>query len=64
MENKKKTSASLNDKNQSKTGLDEWNNRLDENLEPEDQNNIIADEKARLYAEKNSTEDQSPDNVK
>lgn len=63
MESKKQKPSSLKDNSQNKTGLDEWNNRLDENLETEDQNNIIADENARLYAEKNKGEDQFSDNV-
>lgn len=34
--------------------LDEWNKRLDENLEPEDKNNIAADAKAKKFSDKNN----------
>ncbi|QNN40122.1 hypothetical protein [Pedobacter roseus] len=40
-------------------GLNNWNDRLDENLEPEDQNNSIADEKAKDFSEKYGSGDQS-----
>lgn len=33
------------------TGLDNWNKRLDENLEPKDHNDEIADEKAKNFSE-------------
>ncbi|WP_025142659.1 hypothetical protein [Pedobacter jeongneungensis] len=47
-----------NEKNPEK-GLNNWNDRLDENLEPEDQNNSIADEKAKDFSEKYGSGDQS-----
>ena len=37
--------------NLNKTGLDEWNDRLDENLEPEGQADIQADENAEEFHE-------------
>ncbi|WP_231426115.1 hypothetical protein [Pedobacter sp. Leaf250] len=33
-------------------GIDNWNDRLDENLEPEDHNDTVADDKAKNYSEK------------
>lgn len=35
-------------------GLDEWNKRLDENLEPEDKNDIAADANAKKFSDKNN----------
>ena len=35
--------------NLTKTGLDEWNDRLDENLEPEGQADVQADENAEEF---------------
>ena len=40
-------------------GLNDWNDRLDENLEPEDHNNSIADEKAKDFSAKYGSGDQS-----
>lgn len=40
-------------------GLDDWNERLDENLEPEAHNDIEADEKAKDFSEKYGSGDQS-----
>jgi len=40
-------------------GIDQWNDRLDENLESEQTGNEIADEKAREYSEKHGSGDQS-----
>lgn len=40
-------------------GLNNWNDRLDENLEQEDQNNNTADEKAKDFSEKYGSGDQS-----
>ncbi|WP_293787011.1 hypothetical protein [uncultured Pedobacter sp.] len=40
-------------------GLDNWNERLDENLEPEAHNDIDADEKAKDFSEKYGSGDQS-----
>lgn len=40
-------------------GLDQWNDRLDENLESEQTGDIDADEKAREYAEQKGSGDQS-----
>lgn len=33
------------------TGLDKWNQRLDENLEPEGHNDELADENAKNFSE-------------
>lgn len=43
-------------------GLDHWNNRLDENLEPKAHNDLDADEKAKAFSEKYGSGDQS-DNI-
>jgi hypothetical protein len=40
-------------------GLDHWNERLEENLEPETHNDTDADEKAKDFSEKNGSGDQS-----
>lgn len=42
-----------------KTNLDNWNDRLDENLEPEEKGDEEADEKAADYSERNGSGDQS-----
>jgi hypothetical protein len=58
MENEK----SKSEKEQTKAnpdGLDQWNDRLDENLETEQAGDEIADEKAREYSEKHGSGDQS-----
>lgn len=39
------------EKNKSNDGLDNWNNRLDENLESSNHNDTTADEKAKEYSE-------------
>jgi hypothetical protein len=40
-------------------GIDQWNDRLDENLEPEKEGDVNADEKAREFSEKEGSGDQS-----
>jgi len=40
-------------------GLNDWNDRLDENLEPEDHNDSDADEKAKDFSAKYGSGDQS-----
>ncbi|MGN8055316.1 hypothetical protein ACTJKN_03510 [Pedobacter sp. 22163] len=40
-------------------GLNDWNDRLDENLEPEAHNDSIADEKAKNFSAKYGSGDQS-----
>ncbi|KQM76943.1 hypothetical protein ASE74_16855 [Pedobacter sp. Leaf216] len=40
-------------------GLNDWNDRLDENLEPEDHNNVNADEQAKDFSAKYGSGDQS-----
>ena len=40
-------------------GLDQWNDRLDENLESEQTGDVDADEKAREYSEEKGSGDQS-----
>jgi len=46
-----------------KTNLDEWNDRLDENMEPEEAGDEEADEKAADYSERNGSGDQSDDDL-
>jgi hypothetical protein len=43
------------------TGLDEWNNRLDQNMETEESGNSAADERAKAYSEEKGSGDQSDD---
>lgn len=43
------------------SGLDEWNNRLDQNMETEKNGNIAADERAKAYSEEKGSGDQSDD---
>jgi len=50
-EKSKKNTSEIIEKDSSK-GLNDWNDRLDENLEPEDRNDIDADIKAKEYSEK------------
>lgn len=47
----KKNTSEIIEKDSSK-GLNDWNDRLDENLEPEDSNDTDADVKAKEYSEK------------
>ena len=54
----KKDFTEENIKNPTK-GLDDWNDRLDENLEPLDQNDTVADDKAKDFSEKYGSGDQS-----
>jgi|GEM_PF-555704 len=42
-----------------KKGIDDWNNRLDQNLETEAHNDVLADEKAKDFSEKFGGDDQS-----
>ena len=44
--------------NLNKTGLDEWNDRLDQNLEPEGKGDVQADENAEDF------QDSADDNAK
>ncbi len=45
--------------NQNKTGLDAWNERLDNNLEPEQTGNEAADGNAENYSDLAGSGDQS-----
>ncbi len=40
-------------------GLNQWNDRLDENLESDQTGDVDADEKAREYSEEKGSGDQS-----
>lgn len=40
-------------------GINDWNDRLDENLEPEAHNDNVADEKAKDFSAKYGSGDQS-----
>lgn len=42
-------------------GINNWNDRLDENLESKDHNDVSADEKAEDFSEKFGSGDQSDD---
>ncbi|NRF39075.1 hypothetical protein [Pedobacter foliorum] len=46
-----------------KTGLDNWNDRLDQNFETEHEGNELADEKARDYSYKAGSGDQSDETI-
>ena len=50
-EKSKKNTSEIIEKDSSK-GLNDWNDRLEENLEPEDRNDTDADVKAKEYSEK------------
>jgi len=43
-------------------GINDWNDRLDQNLEPEDHNDTLADEKAKDFSAKYGSGDQSDQN--
>ncbi|RYD74631.1 MAG: hypothetical protein EOP55_14955 [Sphingobacteriales bacterium] len=43
--------------NNPETKLDDWNDRLEENLEPAQHNDVEADEKAKLFSEKFQNEE-------
>ncbi|PWS29430.1 hypothetical protein DHW03_06340 [Pedobacter yonginense] len=45
-------------------GINDWNDRLDENLEPTDHNDVAADEKAEDFSKKFGSGDQSDDDGK
>ncbi|MCX2574993.1 hypothetical protein [Pedobacter sandarakinus] len=47
------------DQEKSVDGMDNWNNRLDENLEEKDQNDPLADKKAKNFSEHLDGEDTS-----
>jgi hypothetical protein len=46
-----------------KTGLDDWNDRLDQNFETEHEGDELADEKARDYSYKAGSGDQSDESI-
>jgi hypothetical protein len=52
-----------NNEDPAKTGLDEWNERLDNNLEPNGIADQLADERARIFSELNGSGDQSDENI-
>ena len=40
-------------------GIDQWNDRLDENLENENEGDVTADENAKEFSEEHGSGDQS-----
>jgi len=58
MENTSQSKANQGNQNPDK-GINNWNERLDENLEPNAHNDVIADEKAKEFSEKHGSGDQS-----
>ncbi|WP_293308975.1 hypothetical protein [Pedobacter sp. UBA5917] len=64
MENQEQAKSNFSKENAKhpEQGLNNWNDRLDENLEPEDHNNGTADEKAKDFSEKYGSGDQSDKN--
>ncbi|SMC51210.1 hypothetical protein [Pedobacter africanus] len=54
--------ATLLKKHEHPDGIDNWNDRLDQNLETEHEGNELADEHARDYSEKYGSGDQSDEN--
>jgi len=58
MENTSQSKANQGNQNRDK-GINNWNERLDENLEPNAHNDVIADEKAKEFSEKHGSGDQS-----
>lgn len=55
MENPKKDLSE--NKSQNEKGLDNWNARLDQNLEKEEHNDLIADENAKEFSEQFDNEE-------
>jgi len=63
-ENHKKQSESVKNTERSyQSGLDEWNNRLDQNMEQENTGNPEADEQARTYTNEHGSGNQSDDSA-
>lgn len=60
-ENNKQPETTGSTERSYQSGLDEWNNRLDKNLEHEDTGNTQADEQARTYSQEHGSGDQSDD---
>lgn len=60
-ENQEELKADFIEKNiqNPEKGLDNWNERLDENLEPKDHNDPVADDNAKDFSEKYGSGDQS-----
>jgi len=56
---KQKASFTEQNKMNPSKGLDNWNDRLDENLETKDHNDTLADDKAKDFSEKFGSGDQS-----
>ena len=56
-----KSKSAFIEKNQENPaqGLNDWNDRLDENLEPEDQSDTVADVNAKEFSEKLGSGNQS-----
>lgn len=59
--NNQETKKTIPESGGYQTGLDEWNNRLDKNLETEESGDIDADERAKAYSEEKGSGDQSDD---
>jgi len=59
MELPKNTAGNQEKSKSAENGLDQWNDRLDENLESNDQNDVSADEKAKKFSEKEGSGNQS-----
>ncbi|RZK21251.1 MAG: hypothetical protein EOO86_01695 [Pedobacter sp.] len=65
-QNQEKSKPSFIKKNQENPaqGFNDWNDRLDENLEPKGQNDTVADENAKEFSEKLGSGDQSDESDK
>ncbi|GAA3979871.1 hypothetical protein GCM10022246_34860 [Pedobacter ginsengiterrae] len=50
-----------NNDTKAESGLDNWNDRLDENLEPEDENDVSADSRAKAFSEKYKDKEEADD---
>jgi len=59
MELPKNAAGNQERKADAENGLDRWNDRLDENLESDDQNDVSADEQAKRFSEKEGSGNQS-----
>ncbi|MCZ4223234.1 hypothetical protein [Pedobacter rhodius] len=59
MEFPKNTAAHQEKSKGAENGLDRWNDRLDENLESDNQNDVTADEQAKSFSEKEGSGNQS-----
>ncbi|KLT67302.1 hypothetical protein [Pedobacter sp. BMA] len=54
-----KSNVNTQNQDEASKGLNDWNDRLDENLEPKSHNDEVADENAKDFSEQFGSGDQS-----